>query len=452
MVKSKTSSVEQKMTERLLRKKISEDQDLSQEINNKIMKDPYLKKKIIDAETKIEKDKTFKSPVQKKHQEEKAGIELLNDPEVVKRLSDKLNKSPLLTQELNKRVKQVKNLVKKRLSPKKITPVMKSQSPESSKSKSSSSKKASLKKNKSKHKSSSSLPKSSSSTPKSSSSTSKSSSSTSKSYSTPKSSSSSSSISMSIIPQESINKLKNLRDEIEPKKVLDKKDVIKVKAVLEDEMGRLKESCMRIQQNIKDNHIPDTQVNYSEKDKKCLIEGSYHVSDLFTFLRIKKMLNQEASRMRNKLFSSMGQGPLSLFTLMNYLRSNNGLSNHLFSNSMFPSSSMSSPLSSSMSSPLMSDSSMSSCSSDCPLKNSIFPVNLNSSPYKIYKMPIGSMNGGSYLGRVNNCPNNGRLVSSTQGVIGCGNQLNQGGQEFIYPRKISACKIGGKKKKSLKKK
>ena len=78
---------------------------------------------------------------------------------------------------------------------------------------------------------------------------------------------------------------------------------------------------MRIQQSIKDNHIPNTEVNYSEKDKKCLIED-LNVSDLFTFLKIKKMLNEEASRMRNKLFNSMGQGPLSLFNLMNYLRSN----------------------------------------------------------------------------------------------------------------------------------
>ena len=95
---------------------------------------------------------------------------------------------------------------------------------------------------------------------------------------------------------------------------------------------------------------------------------------------------------------------------------------------------------------------MNSCSSDCPLKNSIFPSNLFSSPYKIYKMPIGSMNGGNYLGKVNNCPNSGRLVNSTQGVIECGNELNQGGQQFIYPRRISSCKVGGKKKKSLKKK
>ena len=437
MVKSKKlKEVELKMEQRMLEKKINDDENLSIEINDQIMKDPYLNKKIVDAEKKIDNDKKIKSPIQKKHQEHKAGIELLEDPEVVKRISEKLSKSPLLIKKLEKKVKEVKNKVKQRLSPKKTTKGNKF-TPE----------KKSLK---STYKSSSSTPKSSSSTPKSS--TPKSSSSTPKSStpksssSTPKSSSSSSSISMSIIPQESINKLKNLRDELEPKKALDKKDIIKVKAVLEDEMGRLKDSCMRIQQNIKDNKIPNTQVNYSEKDKKCLIEGSYHVSDLFTFLKIKKMLNEEASRMRNKLFSSMGQGALSLFNLMNYLKSNNGLSNHLMSSSISPFSS------SSLTSPFMSDSSSGSCSSDCPLKSSLFPSNLFSSPYKIYKMPLGSMNGGNYLGRVNNCPNNGRLVNSTQGVIECGNQLNQGGQQFIYPRRISACKIGGKNKKSLKKK
>ena len=457
MGKSKSSKKgELEMQQRMLEKNISNDKYLSKAINDEIMTDPYLNQKIVEAESKINNNKKIKSPIQKKHLEHKAGIDLLQDPEVVKRISEKLNKSPSLSQKLEKKVKQVKKKIKEKLSPKKTTPVMKPQSPEISKPKSSSSKKRTLKKNESKSSSSTSKslvkqlntfslglsPKSSSSTPKSSSSTPKSSSSTPKSSSsTPKSSSTSLSTSVSIIPQESIGKLKNLRDELEPKKSLDTNDVIKVEAVLKNEMGRIKDSCMRIQQQIKDNNIPNTEVNYSEKDKKCLIEGSYHVSDIFTFVKIKKMLNQEASRMRDKLFSSMGHGPLNLFNLMSYLRSNNGLSNHLFGNSMsFP-----------LSSPTMSDSSMSSCSSDCPLKNSISPSNLFLSPYKIYKMPIGSMIGGNYLGRVNNCPNNGRLVNSTQGVIGCGNQLNQGGQQFIYPNKISSCKIGGKNKKSLKK-
>lgn len=58
--------------------------------------------------------------------------------------------------------------------------------------------------------------------------------------------------------------------------------------------------------------------------------------------------------------------------------------------------------------------------------------------------------GGSSLGRVNGCPDNGRLIYDAEGKIGCGNIRNQGGQKFMYPKTINNF-VGGKKK-SLKKK
>lgn len=40
------------------------------------------------------------------------------------------------------------------------------------------------------------------------------------------------------------------------------------------------------------------------------------------------------------------------------------------------------------------------------------------------------------LGQVNDCKNNGRLVYDAEGIIGCNNPNNQGGQRFIYPQNI----------------
>ena len=60
------------------------------------------------------------------------------------------------------------------------------------------------------------------------------------------------------------------------------------------------------------------------------------------------------------------------------------------------------------------------------------------------------MIGGGSLGQTNNCQNNGRLVYDSQGKIGCTNPLNQGGQHFVYPRKITT-KVGGRKRTSKKK-
>ena len=54
------------------------------------------------------------------------------------------------------------------------------------------------------------------------------------------------------------------------------------------------------------------------------------------------------------------------------------------------------------------------------------------------------------IGKQNNCPDNGRLIYDTQGKIACGNMSNQGGQQFMYPKKITNF-VGGHKK-SLKKK
>ena len=54
------------------------------------------------------------------------------------------------------------------------------------------------------------------------------------------------------------------------------------------------------------------------------------------------------------------------------------------------------------------------------------------------------------IGKQNNCPDNGRLIYDTQGKIDCGNMNNQGGQQFMYPKKITNF-VGGHKK-SLKKK
>jgi len=40
------------------------------------------------------------------------------------------------------------------------------------------------------------------------------------------------------------------------------------------------------------------------------------------------------------------------------------------------------------------------------------------------------------LGQVNNCPNNGRLVYDAEGIIGCNEPVNQGEQQFIYPKDV----------------
>lgn len=49
------------------------------------------------------------------------------------------------------------------------------------------------------------------------------------------------------------------------------------------------------------------------------------------------------------------------------------------------------------------------------------------------------------IGKQNNCPDNGRLIYDTQGKIDCGNMSNQGGQQFMYPKKITNF-VGGHKK------
>lgn len=53
------------------------------------------------------------------------------------------------------------------------------------------------------------------------------------------------------------------------------------------------------------------------------------------------------------------------------------------------------------------------------------------------------------IGNKNSC-DGGRLIYDAQGQIDCGNMSNQGGQRFMYPKKITNF-VGGKKKKSLKK-
>lgn len=206
-------------------------------------------------------------------------------------------------------------------------------------------------------------------------------------------------------PDEIDKSLSDIKKEIHKKSTLDKKDILKVKLVIESVSDKLKEVCKKL----KDKNLENIDVEYSEKDKQCIVKSTLNLAHIAKSIESKNMKDEETELLRNDFINEMGPNNSRI---LYFVRSNN------FDN--------------------------------------LTPYNQyqNTSPMEMSPSSIDNLypgmyyqNGGQYLGNVNGCPNNSRLVYDSQGIIGCNNPINQGGQAFLYPKKITACVAGGAKSK-----
>ena len=221
-----------------------------------------------------------------------------------------------------------------------------------------------------------------------------------------------------LIDSSHVEPLETLKHEIHQKSTLSSDDILNIELVLKNTSDKLEKVCNQI----KNSNYHDIHAEYSSKDKKCIISATLNIAEIVKSLEMKRMQDHKASMLRDKFFDNLGhenhkllvftsQFPTSDdYTLPTYMSPNDMSQDYVSPNLM-----QSSPT---------------------------YPL-MNVSPH---------LGGGQYLGNVNGCPNNSRLVYDAEGVIACNNPINQGGQTFLYPKKISACVGGGSKKGKLSKK
>lgn len=205
-----------------------------------------------------------------------------------------------------------------------------------------------------------------------------------------------------IIPKKSLEPLQKLNEEIQEKSTLEKKDILKIKIILESVSDQLKLACDKL----KDQNLSNISVEYSEKDKQCIVQSTRTLADIVKAVEMKKLKDDQTRQLRDEFLNDVGQGNRQLLVLSGNMES--------------------------------------------PFHNNAQSYNYPS--FNPQQSPFLYQYGGQFLGNANGCPNNSRLVYDSQGIIGCNNPVNQGGQNFLYPKKITACVAGGRKqKKSVKK-
>ena len=177
---------------------------------------------------------------------------------------------------------------------------------------------------------------------------------------------------------------------------------------------------------------PNIQCTYNEKENVCYLDMTSMVGNIVDTLGMGQKLNDDTQKVKdylNKMLSSTMIQPRVVPSSSGYSGS---------PQRMMPPSEHFSPV------------------KRMSPKVFIIQGHLPKSPMSQYQPhpsphPFMMFGGDSCsIGKQNSCPDNGRLIYDTQGKIDCGNMSNQGGQQFMYPKKITNF-VGGHKK-SLKKK
>ena len=97
-----------------------------------------------------------------------------------------------------------------------------------------------------------------------------------------------------------LNPIEKINAQLNNKKILSKKDMLEINVSINSLSDNLKIMC----ENIKKKR-PNMDVNYSEKDKKCVLKASIMLGDMINNMELKKTQDNETQCLKDKFFQDI---------------------------------------------------------------------------------------------------------------------------------------------------